>query len=63
MKRLEILENCPEGFETELGSIVDDIEDKVNSAKDLLLAIKGVDDLTKVDECLYELDKLSLDLY
>lgn len=57
------MKNCPEEFEDELKSFIDDVETQVNFAKDALENVKGVGDLGNVDECLGTLREISEALY
>ena len=57
------MRNCPEGFETEMRDIIDEFEIRVNSAKALLDAIKGTEQLDNVQYCKEELNTLSRELY
>lgn len=46
-----------------MGEILDHIEGRVNSAKQLLENIRDVSSLGNVEDCLSELNALSRDLY
>ena len=61
--RKEIMQDCPEECEEWVKDVLDDIENRVNSALDLLKKIKSVNDLQNVETCKYELEQLANDLY
>ena len=63
MTREQILNDCPEGYEDWIKTVLDHIEGRVNDAKRLLAEIKSISDLEKVEECRAELAELSRDLY
>ena len=62
MKRTEMLNNCPEEFEDELSSILDNIESRVNEALSLL-EIKSLSEVFNLVEAQDKLTSLSEDLY
>lgn len=61
--RKELMKDCPEECEEWAKVVLDDIENRVNKALDLLKNIKSVDDLQNVETCKYELEQLANDLY
>jgi hypothetical protein len=61
--RKELIEDCPEECEEWVNGVLDNIENRVNQALDLLTKIKSVDDLQNVETCKYKLEQLANDLY
>ena len=50
-------------IEDSVKDFIDDIESRVNDARDFLESIKGVDDLERVEQCLDLLKEIANDLY
>lgn len=62
MNRKEIMENCPEEFEDELKGFIDNIESRVNEIESKL-EIKGICDLSNIEDAFDLVQSLSVDLY
>lgn len=62
MNRQQMMADCPEEFEETLKDIIDHIEDRVNEVKDKL-EIKGVADLSNIEDAYDLAGELSFDLY
>jgi hypothetical protein len=56
-------EDCSDDCQDWIKGILDDIENRINKAVDLLEKIKSIDDLENVKLCHKELESLSHDLY
>lgn len=56
-------DDCPDDSREWIKGVLDDIENRVNKALDLLKKIKSVNDLQNVETCKYELEQLANDLY
>ena len=61
--RQSIMSDCPEEFQDQLKDYIDEVEGKVNTAKDLLENIKGASKICNVEESFLELERLATDLY
>ena len=61
--REKILSNCPDDFNDNLQSWINDVESRVNNAKDTLGTIQSINDLELVKDANDILVSLAEDLY